>query len=132
LRIFVGIFIDNEIEREVMQLVNQAFAMADPSGGAGAGGGMWTFLPLILMFVIFYFLLIRPQQKKAKEHRQFLDNLKRGDRVVTAGGLHGEITGLSDQTVTLEIAEKIRVKVGRGFISQFVPKEGSKADNPAK
>ncbi len=109
-------------------MIDVAYAMADPSG-AGGGGGWMTIVPLILMFGIFYVLLIRPQQKKAKEHRAFLENLKRGDRIVTAGGLYGEITGISDQTVTIEIAEKIRVKVGRGYISAFAPKEGAKAAN---
>lgn len=109
-------------------MIDVAYAMAGGAGEAqGAAGGLMTILPLILMFVIFYVLLIRPQQKKAKEHRNFLENLKKGDKVVTAGGLYGEITGLTDQTVTLEIADKIRVKVGRGYIAAFAPKEGGKA-----
>jgi preprotein translocase subunit YajC len=68
------------------------------------------------MFVIFYFLLIRPQQKKTKEHRQMVSNLKKGDRIVTSGGLHGRITGLSDAVLTVEIADKVRVKVARGNV----------------
>lgn len=104
-----------------------AYAMSGLTGDAQGGGGLLTILPLILMFGIFYVLLIRPQQKKAKEHRTFLENLKRGDKVVTAGGLYGEITGMSDQTITLEIADKIRVRVGRGYIAAFAPKEGTKA-----
>ncbi len=107
-------------------MVDYAYAMAGGGGEAAGGGGMMAILPLILMFVIFYFLLIRPQQRKAKEHRNFLENLKRGDRVITAGGLIGEITGLTDQTVTLEIADRIRVKVGRGYIASFAPKEATK------
>ena len=62
------------------------------------------------MFVVFYFILIRPQQKTAKRHQEFIKNLKMGDRVVTSGGLHGMVTGLTDTTVTLEIADKVRVK----------------------
>ena len=108
-------------------MVDLAYAMAGAGGDAQAGGGLLTILPLILMFGIFYVLLIRPQQKKAKEHRNFLENLKRGDKVVTAGGLYGEITGMTDQTITLEIAEKIRVKVGRGYVAAFAPKESAKA-----
>jgi len=89
-----------------------------PGGGGGEGaGGFSAFIPLILMFVIFYFLLIRPQQKKTKEHRQMISNLKKGDRIVTSGGLHGRITGLSDTTMTVEIADKVRVKVARGNVS---------------
>jgi|APLow6443716910_1056828.scaffolds.fasta_scaffold148887_1 preprotein translocase subunit YajC len=109
-------------------MVDIAYAMPGGVGdAAGGGGGLMTILPLILMFGIFYVLLIRPQQKKAKEHKSFLDNLKRGDRVVTAGGLYGEITGMADETVTLEIADRIRVKVGRGYISAFASKESAKA-----
>ena len=86
------------------------------AGGEGAGGFAW-FIPLILMFVIFYFLLIRPQQKRTKEHRQMVSNLKKGDRIVTSGGIHGRITGMDDATLTVEIADKVRVKVARGNVS---------------
>jgi preprotein translocase subunit YajC len=74
-------------------------------------------IPLILMFVVFYFLLIRPQQKRAKEHQNMLANLQRGDRIVTNGGLVGSITGLTEKMVTIEIAEKIRVRVLRSHIA---------------
>ena len=83
------------------------------------------FLPLILIFVIFYFLLIRPQQKKAKDHQRYLSNLQKGDSIVTSGGLHGLITGLTDTVATVEIAENIRVKVSRQHIL------GSKAADTA-
>jgi preprotein translocase subunit YajC len=71
------------------------------------------------MFVIFYFLLIRPQQKKTKEHRQMISNLKKGDRIVTSGGIHGRITGMDESTITVEIADKVRVKVVRGNVSNL-------------
>lgn len=80
-------------------------------------------LPLVLLFVVFYFLLIRPQQKKQKQQKAFLESLKKGDEVVTAGGLYGKITGITDTTVTLEIAEKIRVKVLRGSVVDLVKGE---------
>ena len=86
------------------------------NGAASGAGGIASFIPLILIFVIFYFLLIRPQQKKAKDHQTFLTNLQKGDQVVTNGGLIGEITGLTDTVVTLEIAENLRVKVSRQHI----------------
>ncbi len=84
---------------------------------------MFPLLMMLSIFVIFYFLLIRPQQKKAKEHRAFLENLKRGDRVITSGGLCGEIITLGDQVLTLEIADKVRVDVGRGHVAGFAPKK---------
>lgn len=110
-------------------MIDTAYAMGGaPGGGGGQAGGLAAFLPLIIIFVIFYFLLIRPQQKKAKEQRALLANLKVGDDVMTLGGLHGTITGMNDQIVTLEIAEKVRVKVSRAHIaglsaSQSAPKE---------
>jgi preprotein translocase subunit YajC len=91
------------------------------TGGEGGQQGFGMFIPLILLFGIFYFLLIRPQQKKQKEHKALLSNLKKGDQVITAGGMYGKITGLTDTAVTLEIAEKVRVKVGRGQISARLP-----------
>lgn len=95
-----------------------AYAMGTGAGGAGGGGGGFSaFVPLILMFVIFYFLLIRPQQKKQKLHREMLENLKKGDRIITGGGIHGRITGMSDTTLTVEIADKVRVKVSRGNVA---------------
>ena len=104
-----------------------AYAMGTGgTGGSGAqGGGFGAFLPIILMIAIFYFLLIRPQQKKAKQHREMLTALKKGDKVVSSGGLHGVITGITDDLVTMEIAPKIRVKVSRGSIAGAVRKEGT-------
>ncbi|MBW2094805.1 MAG: preprotein translocase subunit YajC [Deltaproteobacteria bacterium] len=100
-----------------------AYAMGQGgSGGGGQGGSLGAFIPLILMFVIFYFLLIRPQQKKAKMHKQMLSAIKKGDRVVSSGGLHGVITGIADDVVTMEIAPKVRVKVSRGSISGILNK----------
>jgi preprotein translocase subunit YajC len=90
--------------------------MGQGGAGQGGGGGFGAFVPLILMFVIFYFLLIRPQQKRTKEHRQMIADLKKGDRIVTSGGIHGRITGLDDQTLTVEIADKVRVKVTRSNV----------------
>lgn len=98
-------------------MIELVYAMGSGAGGDGGAKGLGAFIPLILMFVIFYFLLIRPQQKKAKEHRGLLKNLKRGDPVITTGGLHGRITGLTDTIVTLEIADKVRVKVSRNQIA---------------
>jgi preprotein translocase subunit YajC len=92
-----------------------AYAMGAPGQGGQQGFGM--FIPLILLFAIFYFLLIRPQQKRQREHKELLGNLRKGDQVITAGGLYGRITGITDTVVTLEITEKVRVKVARTQIS---------------
>ena len=98
-----------------------AYAMGQGGGAAGNGAAGFTgFIPLILMFVIFYFLLIRPQQKKTKEHKQMIDSLKTGDRIITSGGLHGRITGVSESALTVEIAEKVRVKVSRGSVTALL------------
>ena len=101
--------------------MNIAYAMGQGGAGApGGSGGFASFIPLILMFVIFYFLLIRPQQKKTKEHRQMIDNLRTGDRIITSGGLHGRITGVSESALTVEIAEKVRVKVNRASVTALL------------
>jgi len=105
-----------------MNWTGLAYAMGGlgGTGGGGAqGGGFAALVPLLLMFAIFYFLLIRPQQKKQKKQREVLAALKRGDMVVTSGGLHGKITGLTEKVVTLEIAEKVRVKVGLMWIKPW-------------
>ncbi len=94
-----------------------AYAMGGSPGGGAGGGGLMGLLPILLMFVIFYFLLIRPQQKQASKQREFIKNLKVGDRVVAAGGIHGEVKGLTETTITLEIADKVRVKVTRSAVS---------------
>ena len=101
-------------------MINIAYAMGT-GGGAGQGaGGFSSLIPIVLMFVIFYFLLIRPQQKKSKEHREMINRLKKGDRIITSGGLHGRITAVSETTMTVEIADKVRVKIARGNVSQVV------------
>ncbi len=100
-----------------------AYAMGSPAAGSGQGGSIMTFLPLILLFAVFYFLLIRPQQRRAKQQKSFMESLKKGDTVVTSGGLYGKITGITDQTVTLEIAEKVRVRVTRSSVVDYAKGE---------
>jgi len=98
-------------------LISIAYALTGGAGGGQSGGGMSSFVLILIMFAIFYFLLIRPQQKKTKEHREMLNALKKGDRVVTTGGIYGRITGMDNTTLTVEIADKVRVKVARGNVS---------------
>ncbi|MED1946213.1 MULTISPECIES: preprotein translocase subunit YajC [Brevibacillus] len=90
--------------------------------------GLTQFLPIIIMFAIFYFLLIRPQQKKAKQRNAMLAALKKGDKIVTIGGVHGTIQDLSDDTITLRIAHNVNVTFDRGAINNVV----SSSNEPAK
>ena len=94
-------------------------SVAYAAGGSGAGGMemFMSMMPLLLIFVVFYFLLIMPQQKKAKEHKQMLDAIQTGDEVVTSGGIHGKVVGVTDQVLTLDVGEKVKIKVSREFIS---------------
>lgn len=107
-----------------MFFVSEAFAMAGNQGQqGGASGGFEGILMLLAMFAIFYFLLIRPQQKRAKQHKEMIDALKAGDQVVTAGGIHGKVVSVQDKAVTLEIATGVRIKVNR--VSIAGPSTGS-------
>jgi len=96
-----------------------------PAGqGDGGGGGMTSTLIMFgLIFVIFYFMIVRPQQKRQKERQRMLDSLKKGDKVLTAGGIHGTIMGIEEKTVLVQIADGIKVNVDRGSVSSVV-KEG--------
>jgi preprotein translocase subunit YajC len=103
-----------------------AEAFAQDSAGAGAAPGL-SFLGnpmylMIAMLAIFYFLLIRPQQKRQKEHKQMLANLQKGDTIFTAGGLRGKITALDETVITIEIADRVRVKVNRSAVGGLISK----------
>jgi len=100
-------------------------AYAQAAGGAPGlmDGGLMSILPLVLIFVVFYFLLIRPQQKKVKEHRALVQALRRGDRVVTSGGIIGQVTKvLSDTELQVEISEGVRVRVVRSAVNEVLSK----------
>lgn len=105
----------------LFDLTTDAYAMGAAPQSGGQTGGMpamiSSLLPLILIFVVFYFLLIRPQQKKAKEHQQMLDNIKKGDKVITAGGIYAVVESAGTNTLNLKIAENVKIKVGRGYIA---------------
>ena len=106
-------------------LFTPAYAQASsPLGALGAAGGeIQAFLPIILIFVVFYFMLIRPQQKRAKQHKEMLTAIRRGDRVVTSGGILGTVTKVvSDTEVAVEIAEGVRVRVLRTTIQDILTK----------
>jgi len=101
-----------------------------PAGGLAACGGQGTsmMVPMLMIFVVFYFMLIRPQQKKERERQDWLKQLKKGDEVVTTGGLIGKISGVTDQVIVLEVQEKVRMKFLRSHISGKAP--GSSAPGP--
>jgi preprotein translocase subunit YajC len=103
-----------------------AYAMAGGAGQQGGGSGMEGIIMLVVMFAIFYFLLIRPQQKRAKQHKELVNSLKAGDQVVTAGGIHGKVVAVQDALVTLEIASNVRIKISRSSIV------GTKSDQLAE
>ena len=105
-------------------LISDALAQA---GGSPQGGGLISLLPLVVIFVVFYFLLIRPQQKRAKQHREMVAALKKGDEIVTGGGILGKITDTDDNFVTVEIASGITVKVQRSSVAQMMPKGTTKS-----
>lgn len=112
--------------------ISPAYAQA-AGGGGGADAGLVSLLPLVLIFVVFWFLLIRPQQKKMKAHRAMVEALRRGDKVVTAGGLIGTVTKIiSDTEAQVELAENVRVKVVRQTIQEIIgkpqPAEGKGAE----
>ncbi|GEQ96959.1 preprotein translocase subunit YajC [Iodidimonas gelatinilytica] len=98
-------------------LISPAYAQA--AGGGAAGGGLLEMLlPLALIMLIFYFLLIRPQQKRMKEHRALIEAIRRGDTVVTSGGLIGKVTKVADDELQVELADGMRVRVVRGTIAE--------------
>jgi len=111
-----------------------ATAQQTSGGGGGdaqqpagcAGGGLSPIIMMGLMFLVFFFLIIRPQQKKAKEHARMLDDLKKGDQVITRGGLIGRVSGVQDNVLFLELQEKVRVRVLKSFV------EGRYADPAEK
>ena len=101
-------------------LISPAYAQA---GGAPGGDMFIQLMPLLLIFVVFWFFLIRPQQKKAKEHREMVSNVRRGDQVVTGGGLFGKVTKvIDDTTVQVELAENVRVKVISSTLTDVLAK----------
>jgi preprotein translocase subunit YajC len=106
-------------------------AYAQTPGGAAPGGAtggpemLISFIPFIFIFVLFYFLLVRPQQQKAKQRKAMIDNLKKGDRVTTTGGLIGTVTNFSADMLTLQIADGVRVKVVRSYVQEMYTGDSS-------
>jgi preprotein translocase subunit YajC len=102
-------------------LISSAFAQSPSPGPMGDSG--WTgLLPIVLMFVLLYFLMIRPQMKRAKEHKTMTEGLQKGDEVITAGGVLGRVTGMADPYLTLEIAPNTEIKVQKSAVQTLLPK----------
>ena len=104
-------------------------AMAQPQGGAGAQGGMggiMGFLPWIMIILVFYFLLIRPQAKRQKQHQAMLSAVKKGDKIITSGGIHGTIVGVKENTnvLILKIGDNLKIEVERSSIGKVVSSKG--------
>lgn len=102
--------------------ISSAFAQAAPAAGGDVQSSLMSMLPLVLMFVVLYFLMIRPQMKKQKEHRAMIDALAKGDEVVTGGGMLGKVTQLGDGYLSIEIAIGVEVQLQRSAVVQVLPK----------
>ncbi len=103
-----------------------AYAADAAQGAQGASGISSMLFPLVLMFAVFYFLLIRPQQKKQKQHDQMLKSLNKGDKVITSGGLYGIVSKVTDKDVVLEVADKVNLRFTLGAIGTIRESEGTK------
>jgi len=104
--------------------ISQAFAQTAPApaGGAGAESNLYSLLPLVLMFVVLYFIMIRPQMKRQKEHKNLVEALAKGDEVVIASGLLGKVSKLGETYLSVEIANNVEVQVQRTSVVQVLPK----------
>lgn len=100
----------------MMMFASSVFAMATPSDG---GGGWVQFVPFVLVIGIFYFVILMPMQRKQKKVQEFQQALKAGDRVITTGGIYGEITKVSDESVQLQVADKVRINIARAAIGGY-------------
>ena len=107
----------NLIEVSIVEEVKLMFLQTEVPAGQGILG---LLMPFLVVGVLFYFMILRPQQKQQKERKAMLDSLKKGDKIVTIGGIHGELTALKEDYVTLKVAEKVEIKVSRSGVSHVV------------
>lgn len=113
-------------------LVEPAYAMGGGAGGATDANPIAQLLPFILMFVVLYFLILRPQIKKQKTQQKMIDELEKGDKIVTSGGMHGVITTIKDDVITVKIAENVRVDMSRSAVSRVRDDGDGKGDKSDK
>ena len=102
--------------------ISEAFAQSAPAASSDPFGGLGSMLPLILMFVVLYFIMIRPQMKRQKEHKAMVDALAKGDEVVTSGGVLGKVSKIGDTFVGLEVAQGVEIQIQRSAVVQVMPK----------
>lgn len=113
--------------------MSEALAMGSGGGGSGGGGGFMALLPIILMFAIIYFLLLRPQQKRQRQQQMMLESLRKGDRVVTAGGIFGTIVGIKEKQgiVVIRVADTVKIELAKSSIARIVQKDnGEDTEGP--
>lgn len=101
-----------------LDLLGPAVVLAQQGGNEGGGGGLAAFLPLIVLVGVFWFLIMRPQQRRARDHKQLTSDLKQGDRVVAAGGIVGTVRRVDDDTLSLQVADNVVIKVDKGSVSK--------------
>jgi preprotein translocase subunit YajC len=105
-------------------LINEAWAQ---TGAPAPGADLWSMMPIILMFVVLYFIMIRPQMKRGKEHKTMIEALQKGDEVIAAGGVLGRISKINDNYITLQIADNVEIRVQRPAVQVLLPKGTIKA-----
>lgn len=118
----------------MFELVSTVHAMSPGASGGAEGGGsvLVQFIPLILIFLIFWFLIIRPQQRRAKQHRELVRSVKKGDQIYTDSGIRGTIQRVGDDEITVEIAPKVQVRMQRSRVASMVKEGKGGDDKPAK
>jgi len=104
----------------MLSIFSSIILMAPQGDGQGGGSLIGMFLPFIAIIAIMYFLMIRPQQKRAKEHQKMLTELRRGDRIITGSGIHGSITDVEDKTFVIQVADNVKIKVEKSAVTSKI------------
>lgn len=107
----------------MFELIDTAYALGAPPEGGGAARPIASLLPILLIFLVFYLLILRPQMKKQKAHQKMIDELQKGDEIVTSGGIHGTIVNLKDDIVVLKIAENVKIELSRAAVAHVKSKQ---------
>lgn len=110
----------------MFDLISAAHAMGTPAEGGGPGNTFLSMLPIVLMFVVLWLLILRPQQKRQKAHQRLIDELEKGDEIVTSGGIHGSVVNLKDDVIVVKIAENVKVELSRSAVARVKNKEAAK------